>query len=432
MEFKRRITKIFVLLIVISTQIHFSFASTKSDMEKLNQNVQSEAAVIIEETTGKVIYDKNANEKKYPASTTKILTAIIAIEQCNLDETATASEYAVSSIPYGYSVANIQIGETLSVKDLLYVMMLQSANEAAIVLAEHISGSVDNFADLMNEKAKEIGCKNTHFVNPNGVHDENHYSTAYDMALIAKYCMQNETFRKIVATTSYTLPTTSRYEDTDRAFANTNDLIRKNSNDREDNYYYQYATGIKTGYTSQAKNCLVSSAEKNGMKFITVVLGASVNPDGLSQRYLDTISMFEFAFDNYSFQKIKEKGNFIDTVEISNASSDTKNMEMAINSDIIALMNTDIKIDDIEAEISLNDNLQAPIESGTKVGKITYKIDGLTYEADLVAKSDVKKKNYIGVIIYIILAIAIIIFFAIRYYISKKKRLKKMNYNINF
>ena len=262
----------------------------------------------MESSTGKIIYEKNGYEKKYPASTTKMLTAILAIEHCNLDEMATASEFAINSIPSGYSTANIQIGESLSVRDLLYALMLQSANESAVVLAEHISGSQEAFADLMNQKAAEIGCKNTHFVNPNGVHDEDHYSTAYDLALIAKYAMQNETFREIVKTTSFTLPATSAYPSNTRTYTNTNNLIIYDNRNRPDNYYYEYATGIKTGYTSAAKNCLVSSAEKNGIEYICVVLGASItygNSGSISARYVDTINLFNYAFDNYSFRKLK-------------------------------------------------------------------------------------------------------------------------------
>ena len=204
-------------------------------------------------------------EKRLQMSESFFLTAILAIEHCNLDETATASEFAINSIPSGYSTANIQIGETLSVKDLLYALMLQSANESAVILAEHVSGSQEAFADLMNKKAKEIGCENSHFVNPNGIHNNDHYTTAHDLALISNYAMKNSTFRDIVKTTSFTLPATSAYPSATRTYINTNNLLIYDNRNRPDNYYYEYATGIKTGYTTEAKNCLVSSATKNGM-----------------------------------------------------------------------------------------------------------------------------------------------------------------------
>ena len=162
------------------------------------------------------------------------------------------------------------MGEELTIKDLLYALLLPSSNEAANVLAIHIAGSIDSFASMMNTKAMDLGCKNTHFVNPNGVHDDNHYSTAYDLSLIAKEAMKNDIFRQIVSTASYTLPNSNKYSRIDRTLITTNDLIKKQSNN-----YYEYAIGIKTGFTTPAKNCLVSSATKDGKTLIAVVLPVS-------------------------------------------------------------------------------------------------------------------------------------------------------------
>ena len=395
--------------------------------------MSSEAILIMESSTGKIIYEKNGYEQKYPASTTKILTAILAIEHCNLDEMATASEFAISSIPSGYSTANIQIGESLSVRDLLYALMLQSANESAVVLAEHISGSQEAFADLMNQKAEEIGCKNTHFVNPNGVHDEDHYSTAYDLALIAKYAMQNETFREIVKTTSFTLPATSAYPSNTRTYTNTNNLIIYDNRNRPDNYYYEYATGIKTGYTSAAKNCLVSSAEKNGIEYICVVLGASItygNSGSISARYVDTINLFNYAFDNYSFRKLKFANTNIQTIEIENATKDTKNLDLLIANDVDIFVSIDNQDNsNIEPEIILKEGLQAPIAKGDIVGTISYEVEGLRYTTDLIAGSDVEefKQSYILLYVLVAIVILIIIILFIRYYNKKKKFINRRN-----
>ena len=161
-------------------------------------DVYSEAAILIEQETGKILYKKNIDNKMYPASTTKILTAIIAIENCDMFEKVVASKEAIRSVKTGYSNAAIQVGESFTVEELLKVLMVHSANEAGNILAEHISGSVEEFAKLMNVKAKQIGCKNSNFVNPHGVHDENHYTTAYDLALIGRYAMQILKFREIV------------------------------------------------------------------------------------------------------------------------------------------------------------------------------------------------------------------------------------------
>lgn len=260
------------------------------------------SSILMETSTGKILYEKNANEVSFPASTTKIMTAILTVENCKLDDVATVSHNAVYSIPYDYTHASLKEGEELTIEQLLYALMIPSANDAAIVLAEHISGSVEEFAKLMNKKAKELGCKNTHFVNPNGIHNKNHTSTAYDLALMGQYAMKNETIRKIVSTKQFTLPTTNKYNKTDRIFNNTNDLLSTYSR-----YYYEGTTGVKTGYTGEAGNCIVASAKKNGFEVLLVVLGGKSTSKGLSERYLDCKTLFDYAFDNYSFKILNEK-----------------------------------------------------------------------------------------------------------------------------
>ena len=187
---------LFLIIIFFSNSI--SYADTTVVLDN-NLDLLSESAILIDSKNGNVLYRKNENQQMYPASTTKILTAIIAIENCSLTDKISASRNAIMSIPSGYSNANIKVNEELTVQELLEVFLVHSANEAGFILAEHISGSIENFADLMNQKASEIGCKNTHFTNPSGIHNPEHYSTAYDMALIARYCMQNQTFRDIVS-----------------------------------------------------------------------------------------------------------------------------------------------------------------------------------------------------------------------------------------
>ena len=338
---------------------------------------------------------------------------------------ATVSEYAVTSIPSGYTNANIQVGETLSVKDLLYALMLASANEAAVILGEHISGSYEEFVNLMNEKAKSIGCTNSHFMNGNGMHDDNHYTTAHDLALIAQYAMKNETFRQIVATTSYTLPATKLYPYNDRTFKNTNSLIIVNNNDVENNYYYPYAIGIKTGFTTPAGNCLVAAANNNGLEFISVILGS---PDK-DTRYVDAINMFNFAFNNYSFMKLQAKSNSITTINIENGTNDTKSLELLINSDVNVLANLDNRNNAIEPKINLKENLSAPISKGDVVGTVTYSLDGLSYTADLIASHDVEEKNdNLFNIIIKILFIGIIILIVLGLLIKRKFKMDKIKY----
>ena len=268
-------------------------------------DVYSEAAILIEKETGKILYEKNMNEKMYPASTTKILTAIIAIENCDLNEQAIASKEAVRSVKTGYSTAAIQIGEAFTVEELLKVLMVHSANEAGNILAEHIAGSVEEFAKLMNIKAREIGCENSNFVNPHGAHEDNHYTTAHDLALIGRYAMQNETFRKIVSTMECSLPNTEYWTEDDslkygeRKFYNTNDLMLSNSK-----YYYPYVNGIKSGYTTPAKNCLVTGSNRYGFELIAVVLHAETTMNGESARNVDTINLLDYGYSNFNKEDI--------------------------------------------------------------------------------------------------------------------------------
>lgn len=278
--------------------------------------IYSEAAILMEEKTGKILYEKNIYDRKYPASTTKILTAIIAIENCDLNETQVASQSAISALKSGYTKANIQVGEEFTIDQLISVMMIQSANEAANIIAEHISGSVEEFSKLMNQKAKEIGCLNTNFVNPNGMHDENHYSTAYDMALIARYCMKNEKFREYAVLKETSLPRTEYWqeeqveENGERIFYNTNNMLQK-----DNKFYYPTCIGIKSGFTTPAKNCLISASNKNGFELISVILHAESTEDGQSARYIDTINLFNYGYENYKLSDILEEYDMTENVE---------------------------------------------------------------------------------------------------------------------
>ena len=409
---------VLVLLITITNCQSISYADNLTDNSISNYTVPSqnnlslysEAGILIDSKTGKVLYGKNENVKMFPASTTKILTAIITIENCNLSDKVTASREAIISIPPGYSNAEIQPNDTISVQDLLNVFLIHSANEAGYILAEHISGSIENFANLMNEKAKEIGCTNTHFTNPSGIHNENHYSTAYDMSLIAQYCMKNETFRKIVSTPYITF---SPSEGKQLKFYNTNDLIINTSK-----YYYKYAIGIKTGYTSQAKNCLISASSKDGLELIAVILGAAHSEEVSSTRYVDTINLFNYGFDNYKSTEILARDSVIKNVEVENATKDTKDLSLLAKDTISVLVPKNINIDTLEPSIEIN-NLSAPISEGAVVGKITYNINGENYSTDLVAGNSVIRSDIETLIVQIVLAI---LFLCILTKLLKKKK----------
>lgn len=421
----RFIKKFFVcLLVLLSFNFIFTFTVNATDNEI--PNIESPAAILMDLNTGKILYEKNINEKMYPASLTKVMTAILALENCELNEVATVSYNAVMSISSGYVTANLQIGEEVTVEQLLSVLLVGSANDAAVVLAEHISGSVEDFSDLMNEKAKELGCTSTNFLNPYGAHNENHYSTAYDLALIAKYAMQNETFRTLVATTSYKLPATNKYEKEDRLFTTTNALLIVNNNTRADNYYYKYATGIKTGFTTPAKNCLIASANKGNLELLTVVLGADQNDEGLSNRYLDTINLFEYGYDNYSLREVIKSGGIVQTVNINNASRDTKKLDAVVQNDISVLIKSEDKNNALLPEVHINEDLKAPIKQGDVIGTVTYTVEGIQYTENLVANNDAEKsKFFINLLIFIIILSFVYLYLKSNKRKKKNKRLKK-------
>ena len=389
--------------------------STSEDNSSVSLNINSEAVILIENTTGKTLYEKNSEQKMYPASTTKILTAIIVIENSNLDDIVTVSQTAISNIPSGYSSAYLNAGEEISVDNLLKVLLIHSANDAANVLAEHVSGSIDQFVNLMNEKAQELGCANTHFVTTNGIHDDNHYTTARDLSIIARYCMKNPIFREYVSTPRCTIPATNKSQE--RTYKNTNDLINISSA-----YYYPGCIGVKTGYTSEAKNCLISACNKNGLQLIAVVLGSgSVN--GKSARYLDSKTLYDYGYSNYSMKTISQKSSVLETITVPHATKETKDLDLILEDNVVALVRNNSSTN-ISPEISVSGNISAPISANSVIGTATYTIDGQTYTSNIIASHDViQNDNLYFILIFSligIISILIIIFMILKTHKKKK------------
>lgn len=348
----------------------------------LAMEITSPNAILIDAESGKILYEKDAYTAVYPASTTKILTAILALENCDLNEKVTASYNAVMSVPYDGTTAAIQVEETWTVKQLLDAMMVCSANEAANILAEHIGGSIESFASMMNSRAKELGAKSTNFVNPNGLHNSKHKTSVYDMALIARYGMNNlPEFRRAAALTNFSLPNSSIYDKGDRNFINTNRMIIESSS-----YYYKYSNGIKTGYTSNALNCIVASAKKDDVELIAVVFGAM----GAQNRTKDTIALFEYGFNELKSEKLLAKNSVVENLTISGAPSDKNTVKALLETDIIHTIPSSKTTADYIPEINIKTELKAPIASGEVLGTIKYTIEGNTYEYNLIASNDVE------------------------------------------
>jgi D-alanyl-D-alanine carboxypeptidase (penicillin-binding protein 5/6) len=323
--------------------------------------VSAPSAILIDAATGRVLYEKNADEKRYPASTTKVMTGLLAVEHGKMDEVVTIGKNP-PLVEIGSSQIYLVPDEQLTMDQLLYALMLESANDAAVAIAEHISGSVEEFAKLMNSKAKELGATNTNFVNPNGLHNDNHYTTARDLAMIAKYAMTLDKFRSVVKEVKYTIPKTNK-QDERNYITNSNKLIWKTY----DKFRYEYATGIKTGYTVKAKQCLVGGAKKGDMELISVVMSAEGQ-----NIYSDTVALFEYGFANFENVGILKKDQIATSVSV-NGVEEKLNLLAAED---FSLMLSQAERDKVKTEIKTLEDINEPVQKGEVLGKMLVYLDG--------------------------------------------------------
>ncbi len=337
---------------------------------------------LMDAASGNVLYEKNAYDKAYPASTTKIMTCILALELAgDLNEVVTVG----NSVETKGSLINILPGEKMPLKDLIYGMMLQSGNDAARAISEHFAGTESAFVEKMNEKAATLGMEGTHFVKSNGLHKDDHFSTAYDMALLARYAMQNAAFREIVATGAYDAAPTNK-DSSGYQWENTNKLIHTKPG--EASYEYQYATGIKTGDTANAGRCLVASAKKDGVELILVLLGDYSDRVSGDYRFGNAAKFFDWGFANYGTLNASALG-LANTLQaaVGNASPDDEEgglLTLNIDFTGVKVVGLSETLDEIRNDPSLLtvnkaiDPLTAPVEEGQQVGIVTYQYDGAT------------------------------------------------------
>lgn len=399
-----KIKKIFTILITFTIILFTNYYSLANNTIELNAS----SALLIDNRTNKILYNKDANKRLFPASTTKIVTAIIVLENHSLNEEVTASYDAVMAIPSGYSTANIQIGEVLTVEQLLELLLVHSANDSANVLAEYAGGSIDSFVSMMNTKVNELGLTDTHFTNPYGLQEDNHYTTSHDLAVIMQYCLKNETFRKISGQASCAIPATNKSEP--RKYSSTNELLIAGSRN-----YYPYLIAGKTGYTSKAGGCLVSVAYNNNLELISVILNSN-------DRFGDTKKLFNYGYSNFSLKNIVNEDDIITSTNVKNAKKNSQNLDLKVTENVPVLVNNNDNLESISPQIEINSNIEAPIEEGQNLGKVSYTVNGVTYSTNLVASQNIEKSE---VLTYLFYGFGIIILILLTYRIFASNKHKK-------
>ena len=357
------------------------------------------AVIIVDGDNHEILYDLNAHERRYPASITKIMTSLVVLDavdqgKISLDTIVTASAQAVD-LPWDSSTAGIKAGEELSILSLLYCDLLPSGTEACNILSEAVAGTSAEFVALMNAKAQELGMEDTHFANPHGLHDPEHYTTAYDIYLMAYAAMQNETFRTIVRSPSYNLPATNLQEE--RTIFSSNGLLTGYYAGQ--GYTYGKAIGIKTGYTGEAGRCLASAAvDELGRTFYCVVLGTEDEPETKSKRsFTESKRLLEWAFDNYHHITLLDQDTENVMREVAVTLSDEADYVQAIpKGEIQATAPSDFDITQAKLDIKLPDSIEAPVTAGDKLGTITLEYNGVEYGTlDMVATDSVDRSDFL-------------------------------------
>ncbi|GAB6098938.1 D-alanyl-D-alanine carboxypeptidase family protein [Halanaerocella petrolearia] len=331
--------------------------------------VTARAAILIDGDTGEILYKKNIHQRRPPASTTKIMTGILAIEEGNLSDKVTASKRAAYE---GGSSIYLAPNETLPLRELVYGLLVKSGNDAAVAIAEHIAGSVEEFAKMMNQKAREIGALNTHFANPNGLPNDDHLTTAYDLAQIARYALDNNFFAKVVSTPKKRISWPQH--SWDRILTNTNKLLTRSD----------IVDGVKTGYTDAAGRCLVASATEQGQQLISVVLKSG-------DIWSDSLALLNYGFNNFQPVEVVAKDEVIETIELDNEL--TLDVKAAKDFKMILENQEEVKIKKV---IDINDDLELPINVGDKVGTLTIydQRDNLLGRIELLAAKEIPAPSW--------------------------------------
>lgn len=370
----KRIISIFIIILYI---INFNNSTTyANNVNNLSEvpDISANSAILMDMNTGTILYSKNENEHHYPASITKILTTLIALEYNIPKDIITFSEEAIFGIDRSSSNLAMDVDEQITMEDALYSIMLMSANEVSAAVAEHIGGSIDNFAKIMNQRAKQAGAINSNFKNPHGLHDPQHYTTAYDMAMIAKEAYEIPEFRKIISTITYQIQPTNKQPEI-RYLANQHYMIKNTA------YHYDSCTGGKTGFTDEAQSTLVTFAEQNNLKLVCVVLEEKGN-----QKYEDTIKLFDYGFNNFKAETL----SVLDYPSSLDVYSDNESSLGSVDiyceqKTIDTVINKDIDSNQIKEVINIPEKLTIPLEANSVIGSVDY-----YYNDELIGKTNLK------------------------------------------
>ncbi|MBR6399835.1 MAG: D-alanyl-D-alanine carboxypeptidase [Firmicutes bacterium] len=400
-----------------------------------NVNITAAGAALLDVNTGIMLYGKHAEERFYPASMTKVMTLLVACENGKLDDMVTVSENAVNNIPWDSSKADLVAGEELSLRDLLYSVILVSGNDAAVAVAEHVGGSEEGFVEMMNKKAKELGCENTHFVNPHGYHDEDHYTTPHDMALIVRAACRNEDVNKVWGEADHSINATAKHEA--RLLNHSDKMLQPTTS-----FYDERVKGGKTGFHNQAMNTLASYAVNGEVKLAAVVM----KDDGYDATYRDTKALLDYGFGLYSERKLYGRSSFERILPVvqyyKDEEIDLGTVNVTLANDLTAYTPSFINEDTVAVKCEMPEKLTAPIELGQALGTVTVSYgDTVLGTVDVVADREVeaipekelarqkrheafvKGLKMLGItVLVLVIAFAAVVFGLRAWFISQKKR----------
>lgn len=393
---------------------------------------KAEAAIVLDSNSGDIIYALDSDKKMYPAGTSNIMTAIIALENSNLADICKVTQEALSNVTYDQPQLGMLVGEEYTVEQLLHAIILNSNNDAANTLAISISGSIDAFVQKMNEKAAELGMTNTNFANPTGLQNENHYTTAGDLAKLAVYAMKNPSYAKIAATQKYVFPATN-LRSSEKTILSTNHLV---SRYKYPYHYYANATGIKSGNSTDAGYCLAASAVKGKMNIVSVIMGAK-NEDAKDKAYsfVDTKAIFDYVFENYQTILLAKHGDVVHDSKVDEAKNSTR-LALTVDEDVYVTMKKTADPDIITNEVNLTAETKAPIKQGDLFGTVTYSYNGTELKTmHLIAANEVKRdfilhmiNSVLGFIFHpvvlIILILVIAVWVRLRIVRNRKRRIR--------